>query len=56
MFYYGQRNWVFNVPARVDVDRLVEFTIDAFVESAKVLVPRLVLTRPGGKRRRRAPT
>lgn len=56
VFYYGQRNWVFNVPARVDVDRLVEFTIDAFVESAKVLVPRLVLTRPGGKRRRRAPT
>lgn len=54
VFYYGQRNWVFNVPARIDVDRLVEFTIDAFVESAKVLVPRLVMARSAEKPRRRA--
>lgn len=52
VFYYGQRNWIFNVPARVDIARLVEMTIDAFVASAEVLVPRLVLPRVAGRSRR----
>lgn len=54
VFYYGQRNWVFNVPVRGDVDRLVEFTIDAFVEAAKALVPRLVRAPSAGRPRRRS--
>jgi AcrR family transcriptional regulator len=54
VFYYGQRSWIFDVPARVDVDRLVELTIDSFVEASKVVVPRLVLPGLVDRRPRRS--
>lgn len=45
VFYYGQRQWIFNVPLEASVDKLVQLTVEHFIAGAREVVPRIVLAR-----------
>lgn len=42
VFYYGQRQWIFNVPLESSVENLVRLTIEHFIAGAREVVPRIV--------------
>ncbi|MGE0314776.1 MAG: TetR/AcrR family transcriptional regulator [Lautropia sp.] len=53
VFYFGQRQWIFDVPVDADLDALISMTIEHFVAGARVVLPRLLraqqapIRRPG---------
>lgn len=47
VFYFGQRQWVFDVPIEDDLDELIRMTIAHFMAGAQVMLPSLLgLTAP----------
>ena len=42
VFYFGQRQWIFDVPVQDDLDSLIALTIEHFLAGARVVLPRLV--------------
>ena len=42
VFYFGQRQWIFNVPIEDDLDTLIAQTIEHFIAGARVVLPRIV--------------
>jgi AcrR family transcriptional regulator len=42
VFYFGQREWIFNVPTEEDLDKLIELTIDHFIEGSRVVLPKIL--------------
>jgi AcrR family transcriptional regulator len=42
VFYFGQRQWIFDVPIEDDLDDLIRMTIEHFMAGARVVMPRLL--------------
>lgn len=49
VFYFGQRQWIFDVPVEAPLDELIAMTIEHFLIGARVMLPRIV-GRPEGPR------
>jgi hypothetical protein len=43
VFYFGQRQWIFDVPVQDDLPSLIGLTVEHFLAGARVVLPRLVL-------------
>lgn len=56
VFYFGQRQWIFDVPIEDDLDDLIRVTIEHFMAGARVVMPRLLGITAVPKRRVRAST
>jgi hypothetical protein len=46
VFYFGQRQWIFNVPIEDDLDALIAQTIEHFIAGARQVLPSLVQPAP----------
>jgi AcrR family transcriptional regulator len=44
VFYFGQREWIFNVPVEAPVEDMIALTIRHFVAGARVVLPEIVLS------------
>jgi AcrR family transcriptional regulator len=42
VFYFGQREWIFNVPVEDDLDTLIVQTIEHFIAGARVVLPKIL--------------
>ena len=42
VFYFGQRQWIFDVPVQDDLPGLISLTVEHFLAGARVVLPRLV--------------
>lgn len=42
VFYFGQREWIFNVPIKDDLDTLIIQTIEHFISGARVVLPKIL--------------
>jgi AcrR family transcriptional regulator len=42
VFYFGQRQWIFNVPVEDDLDMLIVHTIEHFIAGARVVLPKIL--------------
>jgi AcrR family transcriptional regulator len=42
VFYFGQRQWIFDVPIEDDLDDLIQMTIEHFMAGARVGMPKLL--------------
>jgi AcrR family transcriptional regulator len=42
IFYFGQRQWIFNVPLEGDLDDMIRLTVDHFLAGAAVVLPPLL--------------
>jgi hypothetical protein len=42
VFYFGQRQWIFDVPVQDDLPALISLTVEHFLAGARVVLPRLV--------------
>ncbi|MGI9152976.1 MAG: hypothetical protein ACR2IY_03755, partial [Rubrivivax sp.] len=42
VFYFGQRQWIFDVPVQDDLHALISLTVEHFLAGARVVLPRLV--------------
>jgi AcrR family transcriptional regulator len=42
VFYFGQRQWIFNVPIEDDLDELIQMTIEHFIAGARTVLPKLL--------------
>ena len=51
VFYFGQRQWIFDVPIEDDLDDLIRMTIEHFIAGARVVLPTLLGAPPSAKRR-----
>lgn len=56
VFYFGQRQWIFDVPIEDDLDDLIRMTIEHFMAGARVVMPSLLGITAVPKRRVRALT
>jgi hypothetical protein len=55
VFYFGQRQWVFDVPIEDDLDELIRMTIAHFIAGAEVVLPTLLDIGKPSKSRTRSP-
>lgn len=42
VFYFGQRQWVFDVPIEDDLDELIRLTIEHFIAGARAVLPNML--------------
>ena len=42
VIYFGQREWIFNVPVEDDLDTLIVQTIEHFIAGARVVLPKIL--------------
>ena len=42
VFYFGQRQWIFDVPLEDDLNEMISLTVEHFMAGAKTVVPRLL--------------
>ena len=56
VFYFGQRQWIFDVPIEDDLDDLIRMTIEHFMAGARVVMPSLLGITAVPKSRARAST
>jgi hypothetical protein len=42
VFYFGQRQWIFNVPVAAPVEEMITLTIRHFCAGARVILPEIV--------------
>jgi AcrR family transcriptional regulator len=42
VFYFGQRQWIFDVPIEDNLDDLIQMTIEHFMAGARVVMPKLL--------------
>ena len=43
VFYFGQRQWIFDVPVQDDLTALIRLTVEHFLAGARAVLPRLVM-------------
>ncbi len=55
VFYFGQRQWIFEVPIEDDLDELIRMTIEHFIAGARVVLPSILGITPKQKRPTRFP-
>jgi AcrR family transcriptional regulator len=46
VFYFGQRQWIFDVPVQDDLPALISLTVEHFLAGARVVLPRLLQPNP----------
>jgi len=51
VFYFGQRQWIFDVPLEAPVEEMIALTIRHFVAGARVVLPDLIKEAPNESRR-----
>ena len=51
VFYFGQRQWIFDVPLEAPVEEMIALTIRHFVAGARVVLPNLIKEAPNESRR-----
>jgi AcrR family transcriptional regulator len=56
VFYFGQRQWIFDVPIEDDLEDLIRMTIEHFMAGARAVMPSLLGITAVSKRRARAST
>lgn len=56
VFYFGQRQWIFDVPIEDDLDDLIQMTIEHFMAGARVVMPSLLGIKTVTKSRSRTST
>ncbi len=56
VFYFGQRQWVFDVPIEDDLDDLIRMTIEHFIAGARAVLPTMIGVNPAPLSRARNPT
>jgi AcrR family transcriptional regulator len=56
VFYFGQRQWIFDVPVEDDLDDLIQMTIEHFMAGARVVLPGLLGINAATKSRARTAT
>jgi AcrR family transcriptional regulator len=56
VFYFGQRQWIFDVPIEDDLDDLIRMTIEHFMAGARAVMPSLLGITAVPKKRVRAST
>ena len=56
VFYFGQRQWIFDVPVEDDLDDLIQMTIEHFMAGARVVLPGLLGINAATKSRARPAT
>jgi AcrR family transcriptional regulator len=44
VFYFGQRQWIFDVPLEDDLNEMISITIEHFMAGARSVIPRLLET------------
>jgi AcrR family transcriptional regulator len=44
VFYFGQRQWIFDVPLEDDLNEMISITIEHFIAGARSVIPRLLET------------
>ena len=49
IFYFGQRQWIFDVPLQSDLDELIRLTIEHFMAGARVVLPTMLEVTPPPK-------
>jgi AcrR family transcriptional regulator len=54
VFYFGQRQWIFDVPVEDDLDDLIVMTVEHFIAGARVVLPKL-LDKPAPARKTKKP-
>ena len=55
VFYFGQRQWIFDVPIEDDLDELIRMTIEHFMAGARAILPVMLGTKQAPKSRARNP-
>jgi AcrR family transcriptional regulator len=56
VFYFGQRQWIFDVPIEDDLEDLIQMTIEHFMAGARVVMPSLLRVTAVSKSRSRTST
>jgi AcrR family transcriptional regulator len=56
VFYFGQRQWIFDVPIEDDLEDLIQMTIEHFMAGARVVMPSLLGVTAVSKSRSRTST
>ncbi|MEI8264653.1 MAG: TetR/AcrR family transcriptional regulator [Betaproteobacteria bacterium] len=46
VFYFGQRQWIFDVPVQDDLPALISLTVEHFLAGARVVLPRMLQSNP----------
>jgi hypothetical protein len=49
VFYFGQRQWIFDVPIEDDLDELIRMTIAHFMAGARAILPAMLGVKPAPK-------
>ncbi len=55
VFYFGQRQWVFDVPIEDDLDELIRLTIEHFIAGARAVLPNILGVTTAANSRARHP-
>jgi hypothetical protein len=42
VFYFGQRQWIFDVPLEDDLNEMISLTVEHFMAGAQTVIPRLL--------------
>jgi hypothetical protein len=42
VFYFGQRQWIFDVPLEDDLNEMISLTIEHFMAGAQTVIPKLL--------------
>jgi hypothetical protein len=42
VFYFGQRQWIFDVPLEDDLNEMISLTVEHFMAGAQTVIPRLI--------------
>jgi hypothetical protein len=51
VFYFGQRQWIFDVPIEDDLDELIRMTIAHFMAGARAVLPAMLGVKTASKSR-----
>lgn len=49
VFYFGQRQWIFDVPIEDDIDDLIRITVEHFIAGARIVLPSILRLNPPTK-------
>lgn len=50
IFYFGQRQWIFDVPVQGELDDLIRLTVEHFIAGARAVLPAMLGVAPPPKR------
>lgn len=55
IFYFGQRQWIFDVPVQGELDDLIRLTVEHFIAGAHAVLPAMLGVTPPPKRGAKTP-